>query len=639
MSAEEHQPGDFQSQRRQDNVLGGDSSTWIPANNAAHDNTVGEDAQLQHELNDANGRPEHEQSAMGEQTAIRYSVDELLALRESKLVYAPDNFSANAPLRPGVQVKMVETARSVGGVRSQVRNPYIGLEHIVGAQRSTVQPVRAGGQAQRGVGARGGFTEHSGMDRARTGYTDHGDRVRTGFVDHEVPRGGYSARGGQQAPGGRNGRTQASGRHEGGMAAASWRTRTAGTGDVAQPEWMDDGVVYDEGQSARQMQDMEEWKRRMREGADVVAPQVPMDDQAAQRESRFLRLFTASEPQTQVSSTAAATSRASDDDEQLSKLFKVFGSKVNVSSKANADSTAASSTTANSTLAPVSETQRETQRETGSPAPINEALRGIVPTSVFRKSAKGAARRPDSTSSSRSATPARSLPSWLVELSRGSPAQAPDLVDTLEREYPALGAQALGVQALDAQSISSLSVQASGGAPSEANGSVGSGSSQPMGMDSQAVSQAIISQAAMAQAISQPMAQAISQPMGQGNTQPILQQMGPGNTPMGMMGMPHMMMPGMNPALGQLPMPMGPPMGFHPNMMYGMPMPGMMGMPHMNDQLMLMKMMSDPPMYGQMSAPPNMPHIAHSYGHMQYPSMPPDVSQPGQPFPPQRHQE
>ncbi|KAJ2140512.1 hypothetical protein J3F82_005649, partial [Coemansia sp. RSA 637] len=580
MNAEEHQP-DSHLQRRQDGVQSGDSSTWIPTDNAAHDNTSA-DAHLPHEPNNANGRPEHSQSAMGEQTIVRYSIDELLALRESKLVYAPDSFSAHAPLRPGVQVKM-EPVRSVGGVRSQARNPYIGLEHIVGAQQRV--PV------QRGVGARGGFAEHSGTDRARAGYTDHADRVRAGFADHEGQRGGYSARGGQ-APGGRNGRPQASGRHEGGMAAASWRTRTS-TSDVAQPEWMDDGMTYDEGQSARQMQDMEEWKRRMREGADVVAPQL-VDDQAAQRESRFLRLFTASEPQAQAPSVAE-TSRASEDDEQLSKLFKVFGSKVNVSSKSNADTTATS--TAVNTVAPVSEA-----RETGSPAPINEALRGIVPTSVFRKSAKGAARRPDSTSSSRSATPARNLPSWLVELSRGSPAQAPDLVDTLEREYPALGGQAV-----DAQSISSLSVQASGGAPSEANGSVGSGSSQPMGMSSQAVSQAILAQAAMAQAISQPMAQTISQPMGQGIT--------PMNTqPMGMMGMPppHMMMPGMNPALGQLPMPMGPPMGFHPNMMYGMPMPGMMGLPHMNDQLMLMKMMADPPMYGQMSGPPNMPHIAHS---------------------------
>ncbi|KAJ2503024.1 hypothetical protein GGH96_000623 [Coemansia sp. RSA 1972] len=592
---------------------------------------MGADAHLPHELNDANVRPEHSQSALDGQTIVRYSIDELLALRESKLVYAPDSFSAHAPLRPGVQVKM-EPVRSVGGVRSQARNPYIGLEHIVGAQQRV--PV------QRGVGARGGFAEHSGTDRARAGYTDHGDRARTGPVDHEGQRGGYSARGGQ-APGGRNGRPQASGRHEGGMAAASWRTRTS-TSDVAQPEWMDDGLTYDEGQSARQMQDMEEWKRRMREGAEAAAPQL-VDDQAAQRESRFLRLFTASEPQAQAQ--VSSVSQPTEDDEQLSKLFKVFGSKVNVSSKANADNTVSVDSTAANTAAPVSET-RETQRETGSPAPINEALRGIVPTSVFRKSAKGAARRPDSTSSSRSATPARNLPSWLVELSRGSPAQAPDLVDTLEREYPALGGQAVG--AVDAQSISSLSVQASGGAPSEANGSVGSGSSQPMGMNSQAMSQAILAQAAMAQAISQPMAQAISQPMAQAISQPmaqpISQPMGQGITPMntqpmGMMGMPpHMMMPGMNPALGQLPMPMGPPMGFHPNMMYGMPIPGMMGMPHMNDQLMLMKMMADPPMYGQMSGPPNMPHIGHSYGHMQYPNMP-DVSQPNQPFPPPPHQE
>ncbi|KAJ2276173.1 hypothetical protein GGH14_003616, partial [Coemansia sp. RSA 370] len=96
MNAEEHQP-DSHLQRRQDGVQSGDSSTWIPTDNAAHDNTSA-DAHLPHEPNNANGRPEHSQSAMGEQTIVRYSIDELLALRESKLVYAPDSFSAHAPL-------------------------------------------------------------------------------------------------------------------------------------------------------------------------------------------------------------------------------------------------------------------------------------------------------------------------------------------------------------------------------------------------------------------------------------------------------------------------------------------------------------------------------------------------------------
>ncbi|KAJ2380957.1 hypothetical protein GGI05_006137, partial [Coemansia sp. RSA 2603] len=129
--------------------------------------------------------------------------------------------------------------------------------------------------------------------------------------------------------------------------------------------------------------------------------------------------------------------------------------------------------------------------KSASPAPINEALRGIVPTSVFRKSARSgsvhssnAPKRAESTaSSSRSGTPARNLPSWLVELSGGSPSSAnesaganvitneslgsQDLVDTLERGFPALGFKA---QHLDNQSVSSLSVQASAGVPSETNG-------------------------------------------------------------------------------------------------------------------------------------------------------------------------
>ncbi|KAJ2714682.1 hypothetical protein H4R23_005732, partial [Coemansia sp. Cherry 401B] len=190
---------------------------------------------------------------------------------------------------------------------------------------------------------------------------------------------------------------------------------------------------------------------------------------------------------------------------------------------------------------------------------------------------------------------------------------AQDLVDTLEREFPALG---LRPRQIDTQSISSLSVQASGGAPSETNGAARRGSVGSHGAAS--------SDAASTQGPLQGPAEAMAMAM----------------PPQGMLGMPppHMLMPGMvNPAMGQVP-PMGMmPMGFPPNMMFGMMPPppphGMYGAMPANvplaqmggDQLLMMKMMGDVPpgMYGQMSAAPSLPpHMpAHSFA-MAYPNMP-----------------
>ncbi|KAI9501664.1 hypothetical protein GGI26_004196 [Coemansia sp. RSA 1358] len=379
-------------------------------------------------------------------------------------------------------------------------------------------------------------------------------------------------------------------------------TNIANSDDAGRPEWMDSDLLYDESQNARRMRDMEEWKRRMKENvggtssahaANGISNAVSMQQQQQQqqitsadsgpaRSSRFLRLFSANSSQNGVSTDAssirqplpaqelllnnamAAAAYANgmalaeapslnkqehgQSGDHMSKLLKVFGSKISVSSpniessiqeqnglqnqqpsalgtKNNAlggrqkisptqlhgsISSSSSGTSAMSTPQAAPTSGKSTEASTlqiskeintsssanqrlkaASPAPINEALRGIVPTSVFRKSIQSSSagngssqKRPESTSSSRSGTPARNLPSWLLELSRGraspSTEQAierslitnaslgtQDLVDTLEREFPALS---IKPQHVDNQSISSLSVQASGGVPSESNG-------------------------------------------------------------------------------------------------------------------------------------------------------------------------
>ncbi|KAJ2394025.1 hypothetical protein GGI23_004849, partial [Coemansia sp. RSA 2559] len=391
-----------------------------------------------------------------------------------------------------------------------------------------------------------------------------------------------------------------------------------GTG---QPEWMDNDMLYDESLNARRMQDMEDWKRRMKESSGETHSDSMQDDgsqpQSVQhtlpgetnnglaRGSRFLRLFSESAPQQgdvldlhsaggdtmqahtyAYHNTAAAaaavyangvalggpeaqTAQVVDGPgDQISKLFKVFGDRISVNnsqttgwatmqnpenmfsnqnlsapsgvgadpsrdipsssmslhanivsamshpqgvpSSGNTTEPRGSHVSTSNTDPKAAIAAPEPHRlKTASPAPINEALRGIVPTSVFRKSVQSSGgsgtlasgggggggggggsrqnQRPESITSSRSGTPAKHLPSWLVELSRGRSAsptnsnpaaigQAPvtngslgsqDLVDVLEREFPTLG---IRPQHADNQSISSLSVQASVGVPSEGTG-------------------------------------------------------------------------------------------------------------------------------------------------------------------------
>ncbi|KAJ2366449.1 hypothetical protein H4S02_010472, partial [Coemansia sp. RSA 2611] len=172
--------------------------------------------------------------------------------------------------------------------------------------------------------------------------------------------------------------------HDGGrLGATSWRSsgpaRAATNSsaplyveDGAQPEWMADELTYDESQSAKKMQDIEEWKRRMKEGAS--APTAPHEfggidfvndstngmghpsidqqtfggDEGAARGSRFLRMFSAPcaiaddpmestlpVPGGLMHDLAAANMNANANvaaqpGDPLSKLFKVFGDKVSV---------------------------------------------------------------------------------------------------------------------------------------------------------------------------------------------------------------------------------------------------------------------------------------------------------------------
>ncbi|KAJ2493739.1 hypothetical protein IWW37_000370 [Coemansia sp. RSA 2050] len=733
--------------------------------------------------------------------------------------------------RPGSQIKLPEIATGDRDGKNTSGHAYIGLDNIARAQkdivlapqRTTGTSSRASGSSQRMFGAPRGSVSNASVAAGVNGTTGataadgNGAETRgqNGYISRNssISMGSGNARANYSrtsSVAGAQGGVRHSISHDGGrLGATSWRSsgpaRVPANNNVplfvedgAQPEWMADELTYDETQSAKKMQDIEEWKRRMKEGAG--APTAPHDfggvdfmngstngmshpsidqqafgaEEGAARGSRFLRMFSAPcaiadspmestlpVPGGLMHDLAAASAHANasaQPGDPLSKLFKVFGDKVSVGGPAvNGRSTqepqpvpmpqlpaeprafsdpavdaivaqmarasleaniASSAAPGYGTALPASQppgvaaaTVTHTQPENGarslspasvvpgqrlksaSPAPINEALRGIVPTSVFRKSvqssaASGGPKRPDSTTSSnRSATPARNLPSWLVELSRGrsSPSTEQalitnaslgthDLVDTLERGFPALNPRP---QYLDNQSISSLSVQASVGGPGEANaGSVRRGSIDTQGTErladgtcanSQAPTPEVLKGASTSGSAPLPAASIVPElgapPIVQGAgglhpssaTSPDPMQMQHGLGPPVLLGgiphpqQQHMMLPGMVPPMGMMP-PSLPPhhhhhqMGFHPSMMYGMmpppppplapgmfggmppvnvPMGQISGMPgpsneHQHQQMMLMKMMmSDMPppamMFGPMgSAPPPMglPHMA-----------------------------
>ncbi|KAJ1799328.1 hypothetical protein LPJ59_001911 [Coemansia sp. RSA 2399] len=570
---------------------------------------------------------------------IRYSIDELLLLQDSSPSQIPIDFSPYTPLRLGSQVKPVEPPQGLRvGKKIVAANPFMGLENIPRSHKEAHQTSqKAGGAAQQPRGQSAGMNRVSGVSRG-SGRSQGTATVDNSIDDHSR-QGGSGSRGASTYPstttprdghgraGARHNSSNPDGNRTGG--ALSWRSSAAnrsaagihvatdyhgnstlvqGTG---QPEWMDNDMLYDESVNARRMQDMEDWKRHMKESSGETHSDSMQDDgsqsQPVQhavpgdannglaRGSRFLRLFSESAPQqgdvldihsaggdtmqahTYAYHNTAAVAAAyangvvlggpeaqsvqavNGSGDQISKLFKVLGDRISVnnsqptgwtttqtpesilsnqnlaapsgvsadpnrnippssmplhdnivSAMSHPQGVPSSGNTAESRGSHVSASNTGQQTDTAaptphrlktaSPAPINEALRGIVPTSVFRKSVQSSSgsgalasgggsrqnQRSESITSSRSGTPAKHLPSWLVELSRGRSAsptnnypaagQAPvtneslgsqDLVDVLEREFPTLG---IRPQHADNQSISSLSVQASVGVPSEGTG-------------------------------------------------------------------------------------------------------------------------------------------------------------------------
>ncbi|KAJ1774051.1 hypothetical protein LPJ74_000150 [Coemansia sp. RSA 1843] len=742
---------------------------------------------------------------------VRYSIDELLLLRDSSSSQIPIDFSPYTPLRQvlGSQLELPQGARI--GKKVVAANPFMGLENIPRTHKDVHQTSQktGGGATQHPRGQSAGMGRMTGASKV-SGRSQGAAIIDNGIEDHRK-HGGLGARGANMYPNtatSRDGHGKAGGSHPGSRhhnsshdgnrtgGALSWRSSTANQAPagnhastdthgnatlvqgIGQPEWMDNDMLYDESLNAQRMQDMEDWKRRMKENSgaphsehmqdDMIQSQpiqhvLPSDaNNGLARGSRFLRLFSESAPQqssgdmgAQINDAAlqahknayhnTATAAASvayangaaqgipefqpgqgtdGSGDQISKLFKVLGDRISVSNPQMAELTATQNhankfsgqsltTTASSNLStnknqtmppssmalhdssisaishpqsvlpttnaaelkgsrvPASNTSQQMESaapaphriKTASPAPINEALRGIVPTSVFRKSVQSSSgsgtltgsngggrqhQNPESTTSSRSGTPAKSLPSWLVELSRGRSASpsnqtaagqtlmtneslgSQDLVDVLEREFPALG---IRPQATDNQSISSLSVQASVGVPSEGTGGDSSvrhstievreqenqqttdPASQPEDGSSGQLQAAAatgyqmappnvsadvpgaprdiagtsapgISQVAGVAAIQNPGTMPSADPMHMQHVLPpqAMMDMPPammmpdGTMVPGMVHHPSMMGAGQMPPMAMLPPPHHA-MGFHPNMMFGMmpPHPGMFG--------------------------------------------------------------
>ncbi|KAJ1821473.1 hypothetical protein LPJ56_001138 [Coemansia sp. RSA 2599] len=653
----------------------------------------------------------------------------------------------------------------------------------------------ANGQPDNGGSAHGG-QRHTGQSFAGA-HGGRGHQGRSGSITgvHSASRSYNNSQGG--ANGGDGGRASGGSWRSSGVQRAPGNSSLlanssnnyryvnpsdADANDNGQPEWMNDEMSYDETQSAKQMHDMEEWKRRMKEGGPAGAnphnesgyygghhQQMGSMDMGGEksemgRGSRFLRLFSANDPasanggfdandgvalvapggmmhDSAVAAAGLARGMASGDGgilgqqpqhggDQISKLYKVFGDKLSIggggpapgnwamrepqdgasvlamqnaqalsnmhaaesmrmamlmqaadapemhqqqqqqqkTTIASAAAVMAATETAQAISPSVATTAATTQAtKTASPAPINEALRGIVPTSVFRKSvhssgshAGGAQKRPDSTSSSRSGTPARNLPSWLVELSRGSTSPSgdqaggskvitneslgsQDLVDTLEREFPALNVK---LHQADNQSISSLSVQASVGVPSETNGgSIRRGSVDTTHSSERIAASSVPGTVGM---VSEPNLNSSAITTASSGAGPAIAMHQMAQVPMGSMAMPgpealqqmqqhgmlgmmppHMlvpegaMIPGLVPPMGMLPPQHA--MGFHPNMMFGMmpppPPPGMFGgMPPVSlpmGQMAAMPSSMAGPVSGPGSGPVPGPGLAHNGDHQQ----------------------
>ncbi|ORX72900.1 hypothetical protein DL89DRAFT_265075 [Linderina pennispora] len=505
---------------------------------------------------------------------IRYTIEQLLVLKESPLVKPPTDFSPfTPPPRPDRQAKPTDQAAGArqNGSAGQDSNARRQKDIVLAPQRPLDPSYRGQNSTQRVFGVprssvSNGSIASNGNSNGMPPDGGLSADVRVGSSLRNLAHFWLAARQGTQSLGRRASNNDSSSR----SGAASWRS-SAGVGgpgggrsnyhqhqshqphagdfssmvetERGQPEWMDDDMAYDENQSMTKINDIEEWKQRMKrqsceptQGSGYthdqphLVPTGAVHSDGAARGSRFLRLFQHSQEDDAVAGQAmqAATQPTDSNAADVSKLFKVLGSKVSVAGHSPSSSQPpppipaeagllgrlglagyAANPAALAAEKPAITLAQHVQvnaavHKSASPAPINEALRGIVPTSVFRKSIQSggspaAAKRPDSaSSSSRSATPARNLPSWLVELSRGRPAAgatdgngAPlitndtlgthDLIDALEREFPALSVKP---RPLDNQSISSLSVQASVGVPGDI-GSIRRGSVDTVATDRQ----------------------------------------------------------------------------------------------------------------------------------------------------------
>ncbi|KAI7830996.1 hypothetical protein BX661DRAFT_91682 [Kickxella alabastrina] len=379
-------------------------------------------------------------AAVAQSPIIRYTAEELLALRESSLIRLPLDFSPYTPLRPGSQVKLPEITQATIDAKLSLGNPYIGLEHIPRTQKDIVlAPQRSANLAHRGQNASQrvfGVPRNNGVNSNQVvamfdgGVVPEGRNAGGGYASKGSStssigtRGSAGRSGNNAAGGGQSTNRQHNGHDNSRSGVVSWRasgpTRTPGgsismaaaaaaapaaatlsnnhghLGEIAEggkPEWMDDDLVYDENKSARQMHDMEEWKRRMKEGggtngsalqlggnnpnaidmssglaADQIDQSSAGGDKGAVRGSRFLRLFSANEQQADhaaadlsgstlpvpggllhdvMAASAYANGLAYPNDslqqpqqqsgDQLSKLFKVFGNKVSLGGNANAN--------------------------------------------------------------------------------------------------------------------------------------------------------------------------------------------------------------------------------------------------------------------------------------------------------------
>ncbi|KAJ2580764.1 hypothetical protein GGH95_002416, partial [Coemansia sp. RSA 1836] len=252
--------------------------------------------------------------------------------------------------RPGSQVKLPEMAPGGGrNTRHSSALAYIGLENIGRAQKDIVlapqreagASARAAGASQRVFGvARGSVSSPGAAAAAAAADGSRSNSVSMGSegVRANYGRAGSSTNANPAAAGAQAG-VRHSISHDGGgrLGATSWRssgparaTAAANGGgggcyggeDAAQPEWMADELTYDEGQSARQMQDIEEWKRRMKEGASQQ--QAVAADEGAARGSRFLRMFSNGFEQQQQQQQQGGGG------DPMAKLLKVFGDKVSV---------------------------------------------------------------------------------------------------------------------------------------------------------------------------------------------------------------------------------------------------------------------------------------------------------------------